>query len=58
MQQSLIIKGLAPGLTERGKIKIGEKGRMIQSQRGTQFQPPQKLDHFRITTLYRGPDGA
>lgn len=57
MQQSLIIKGLAPGLTERGKIKIGEKGRMIQSQRGTQFQPPQKLDHFRITTLYRGPDG-
>lgn len=59
MQQpaSLIIKGLAPGLTERGKIKIGEKGRTITSQRGTTFQPPQKLDHFKVTTLFRGPDG-
>lgn len=53
----LIIKGLTPGLTETGKIKIGEKGRLIQSAKGNQFQPPQKLDHFRVTTLQRGPDG-
>jgi hypothetical protein len=54
---SLIIKGLTPGLTEVGKIKIGEKGRMINSQGGKQFQPPVKLDHFRVATLQRGPDG-
>lgn len=57
MSQSLIIKGLCPGLTERGKVKIGEKGRMITSAKGNQFQPPQKLDHFRVTTLFRGTDG-
>lgn len=55
--QSLIIKGLCPGLTERGKIKIGEKGRMITSAKGNQFQPPQKLDYFKVTSLFRGPDG-
>lgn len=54
---SLIIKNLCPGLAEVGKIKVGEKGRTITSQRGTTFQPPQKLDHFKVTTLYRGPDG-
>jgi hypothetical protein len=54
---SLIIKGLTPGLTEKGKIKCGEKGRMITSKQGNQFQPPQKLDHFRVVTLDRGPDG-
>jgi hypothetical protein len=57
MKSSLIIKGLTPGLTESGKIKIGEKGRMVQSRSGTQFQPPTKLDHFRVTSLERGPDG-
>lgn len=57
MQMSLIIKGLTPGLAERGKIKIGEKGRMITSAQGNRFQPPQKLDHFRVVTLDRGPDG-
>lgn len=54
--QSLLIKNLMPGLTERGKIKIGEKGRMTRSQGGKEFQLPQKLDHFRVTTLEKGPD--
>lgn len=57
MSQQLMIRNLMPGLTERGKIKIGEKGRMVRSAKGTEFQPPQKLDHFRVTTLERGPDG-
>lgn len=48
-----MIKNLRPGLAERGKIKIGDKGKMITSQRGKQFQPPVKLDHFRITTTER-----
>lgn len=52
-----MIKNIMPGLTERGKIKIGEKGKMIQSQRGNNFQPPKKLDHFRVTTLNRDQDG-
>ena len=38
--RSLIIKGLVQGLTERGKIKIGEKGRMITSSQNKEFQPP------------------
>jgi len=54
---SAIIRGLTPGLTERGKIKIGEKGKVVTSARGKEFQPPQKLDYFKVTTLMRGPDG-
>jgi hypothetical protein len=57
MGLSLIIKGLTPGLTERGKIKIGEKGKTVTSRGGKEFQPPQKLDHFRVVSLMRGPDG-
>ena len=57
MARSLIIKTLAPGLVERGKIKIGEKGKTITSAKGAAFQPPQKLDHFIITTTQRGADG-
>ena len=52
-----IIRGLVPGLTEIGKIKIGIKGSWIKSQKGTEFQPPKKLDHFLVTTLERGEDG-
>ena len=55
--RSLIINGLGPGLPERGKIKIGEKGNVVKSGAGKQFQMPKKLDHFRIVTLDRGPDG-
>ena len=54
---SPMIKGLAPGLTELGKIKIGMKGHMMKSRQGNEFQPPQKLDHFRITTLERDDTG-
>ena len=53
----MMVKDLRPGLTECGKIKIGNKGREIRSKNGNVFQPPQKLDHFVITTLERGPDG-
>lgn len=52
-----MIKGLIPTLPERGKIKIGTRGEMRKSARGTEFQPPQKLDHFVVTTLQRGDDG-
>lgn len=55
--RSLMIQNLLPGLPERGKIKIGVKGREVTSKRGNAFQPPQKLDHFVVTTLERGPDG-
>ncbi len=54
---SLIIKGLSPGLPERGKIKIGYKGKTITSAKGNEFQPPKKLDHFFVTTLERDKDG-
>lgn len=53
--KSPIIKNLIPGLTERGKIKIGRKGDARQGKNGT-YQLPQKLDHFLITTLERGQD--
>ena len=56
-RRSLSIKGLMPGLSERGKIKIGMKGAAKESQNGKTFQAPQKLDHFVVTTLQRGPDG-
>jgi len=60
MQQKrnpMIIKNLCPGLMELGKIKIGTKGALRQSQGGSSWQPPQKLDHFLITTMERGKDG-
>lgn len=55
--RSLWIKGLTPGLPERGKIKIGRKGDARESSGGKAFQLPQKLDHFVVTTLERGADG-
>lgn len=55
--KSPIIKGLIPGLTERGKIKIGRKGAERQSASGGTWQLPEKLDHFIVTTLERGKDG-
>jgi len=44
------VKGITPGLLEIGKIKIGKKGQMIESAGGKEFRPPEKLDHFLITT--------
>lgn len=52
-----MIKNLTPSLPEVGKIKIGFKGAEITSKQGKKFQPPNKLDHFIITGLERGPDG-
>jgi hypothetical protein len=48
-----IVRDMQPGLTEVGKIKIGRKGKMIETAGGKKFQPPKKLDHFLITTLER-----
>jgi hypothetical protein len=55
--KAMMIKNLCPGLQEVGKIKIGNKGKVRQSGGGKEWQPPQKLDHFLITTLERGADG-
>jgi len=54
-RKSPIIKNLMPGLSERGKIKIGKKGAERNGSNGV-YQLPQKLDHFLITTLERGKD--
>ena len=51
-----MVKNLRPVLAERGKIKIGRKGDVRTSAKGNQFQPPQKLDHFVVTTMERGSD--
>jgi len=51
-----VIKGLTTRLAECGKIKIGIKGQMITSKKGTQFRPPQKLDHFVVTTMDKSED--
>lgn len=50
------IRNLSPGLVERGKIKIGEKGAKRSKQGGGEFQLPVKLDHFVVTTMERGLD--
>jgi len=48
-----MIKNLRASLAQAGHIKIGGKGKMIRSSRGNEFRPPQKHDHFTITTLQR-----
>lgn len=50
------IRNLSPGLVERGKIKIGQKGQTRTSGQGNQFQAPQKLDYFLVTSMERGQD--
>lgn len=55
-RNTMMIKNICPGLAELGKIKIGNKGAMRQSQSGGTWQAPQKLDHFLITTMERGQD--
>ncbi len=52
-----MIKGLIPRLPEMGKIKVGKKGTMITSAKGKKFRPPEKLDHFAITTTERDKEG-
>jgi len=50
------VRGLTPGMIEVGKIKIGMKGEMRKSGKGTDFRPPVKLDHFIITTNEKTDD--
>jgi len=54
--KTMMIKNLCPGLQEVGKIKIGNKGAVRKTTQGKEWQAPQKLDHFLITTLERGSD--
>ena len=54
--RSPMVVNLTPGMTEIGKIKIGKKGETRQSKNGGEYQLPQKLDHFVVTTLERGSD--
>lgn len=55
-RNTMMIKNLCPGLVELGKIKIGNKGAIRKSNSGSDWQAPQKLDHFLITTNERGAD--
>ena len=51
------VKNLVLGLPEHGKIKAGVKGKEITSQGGKKFRPPQKLNHYIITTTERDSNG-
>ena len=57
MTEPMVIVNLSGGLPERGHIKIGKKGEKRESKSGGAWQPPQKLDHFIITTMVRAVDG-
>ena len=48
------VKDLAPRAREDGKIKIGRKAARTDE---TRMGPPQKLDHFVVTTMVREKDG-
>lgn len=52
-----MVKNLRPGVTEVGRIKIGQKGAVRETKNGVKFQMPVKLDHFVVTTMHRGQDG-
>lgn len=47
---------LRPRPMELGKIKIGGKGKEVQTRRGATMRLPEKFDHFVITTRQRGSD--
>lgn len=51
------VKGITPRLLELGKIKIGVKGAQVTSSKGTEFRPPEKLDHFVLTTTEKDANG-
>ena len=52
-----MIKGIDLQLAEIMAIRIGKKGKVIKSKAGNEFRPPQKLDHFIITTPNKDADG-
>jgi hypothetical protein len=53
----MAVKNLVLGLSEHGKIKAGKKGKMTKSKGGKEFRPPEKLDHYIITTNERDTNG-
>ena len=55
--QGTIIKTFVPGLKEIGKIKIGRKGAMKTSKKGTEYRPPEKFNHFEVVTLHKDDNG-
>ncbi len=55
--QGNYIKGLVPAMKEIGKIKIGSKGEIKTSQKGTQYRPPIKFDHFELVSVLRDDKG-
>jgi hypothetical protein len=52
-----MIKNLSLQLNEAGKIKIGVKGKEVTSKQGKSFRPPERLDHFQITTTEKDENG-
>jgi hypothetical protein len=48
---------LPPRLPALGMIKLGRLKPKVTSQKGNDFQPPEKLDFFLVTTRNRGADG-
>lgn len=55
--QTISTQLLTPRLGAVGHIKIGRLGPERTSGGGKTFRIPEKLDHFRVTTRERGPDG-
>ena len=53
MERIVSISGLGSRLPVRGHIKIGRKGQARKNDRGVEYQIPEKVDHFIITTLER-----
>ena len=53
-----MIQNLLPRFHEAGKIKIGRAGEERTAQGGRKYRRPEKLNHFIVTTLERGADGA
>src|ERR1035437_734373 len=53
MERITSINGLGSRLPVRGHIKIGKKGQLRKNDKGVEWQQPEKVDHFIITTLER-----
>lgn len=53
-ERSPLVKCFRPTLTERGRIKIGIKGKWRPTKDGkSQYQLPEKVDHFILTKMSR-----
>lgn len=49
---------IQPRISELGKIKIGRKSdKVLKTQSGKEWSPPEKLDHIILTTLNRDGKG-